>query len=356
VLEGGGVKGVGLVGAVEALMDGGYEFYRVAGTSAGAIVAALLAALTQSKDHDIKELTTIMNSVEYKKFAQAPPRGHPPTGGSDRGLKLIRLMRQRGLHTAWYLTDWLGEELEKLGVVTFADLKLEDPELAKRVGNDPDKMYRLVVHTADVSRGKLVRLPWDYRAYGIDPSSVKVVDAVRASMAIPLYFTPSITEGQGCTYNGCRYPDGKYTWVDGGLLSNFPVEVFDPNTGLPSRWPTIGIKLSAQPTEWQFPKRRGLRQDVESLIHTVLDNADRYYDDPSKTLRTIYVDHGTVKTTDFGLDQKDRDFLFDSGMTAAKKAMREWRKDASHAQVAAPRTALASEGSAAKTGAQERTT
>lgn len=158
-------------------------------------------------------------------------------------------------------------------------------------------------------------------------------------MAIPLYFTPSITDGRSSTYDGCRYPDGKYTWVDGGLLSNFPVEVFDPNTGLPSRWPTIGIKLSAKPTEWQFPKRRGLRQDVESLIHTVLDNADRYYDDPSKTLRTIFVDHGTVKTTDFGLEQKDRDFLFASGMSAAKQAMAEWQAIVAQPQLVAQRPA-----------------
>ena len=45
VLEGGGVKGIGLVGAVLTLSGSGYVFPRVAGTSAGAIVAALVAAL-----------------------------------------------------------------------------------------------------------------------------------------------------------------------------------------------------------------------------------------------------------------------------------------------------------------------
>ena len=105
VLEGGGVKGIGLVGAVEALMEGGYTFYRVAGTSAGAIVAALLAALTQSPDHDVKELTDIMNRVQYKNFKEAPPHGHAKTGGTDRGPAFWRTLRQHGLHTAWYLTD-----------------------------------------------------------------------------------------------------------------------------------------------------------------------------------------------------------------------------------------------------------
>ena len=44
VLEGGGVKGIGLVGAIAVLEERGYLFNRVAGTSAGAIVGALVAA------------------------------------------------------------------------------------------------------------------------------------------------------------------------------------------------------------------------------------------------------------------------------------------------------------------------
>ncbi len=44
VLEGGGTKGLGLLGAVTRLMEEGYTFPRVAGTSAGSILAAFLAA------------------------------------------------------------------------------------------------------------------------------------------------------------------------------------------------------------------------------------------------------------------------------------------------------------------------
>ena len=45
--------------------------------------------------------------------------------------------------------------------------------------------------------------------------------------------------------DGVTYSESSVTWVDGGLLSNFPVEVFDRSDGQPQRWPTIGIKLSA---------------------------------------------------------------------------------------------------------------
>src|SRR5215470_10335105 len=43
VLEGGGVKGIGLVGAIEELENAGYSWDYIGGTSAGAIVATLLA-------------------------------------------------------------------------------------------------------------------------------------------------------------------------------------------------------------------------------------------------------------------------------------------------------------------------
>jgi NTE family protein len=44
VFEGGGVKGIGLVGAVTVMEERGYRWMNLAGTSAGAIVASLLAA------------------------------------------------------------------------------------------------------------------------------------------------------------------------------------------------------------------------------------------------------------------------------------------------------------------------
>lgn len=44
VFQGGGVKGISLAGAVKAAEEHGIVFNRLAGTSSGSIVAALLAA------------------------------------------------------------------------------------------------------------------------------------------------------------------------------------------------------------------------------------------------------------------------------------------------------------------------
>src|SRR6185503_10676636 len=59
----------------------------------------------------------------------------------------------------------------------------------------------------------------------------------------PFFFDPVRVDCKGTTYEDVDYPKGSVTWVDGGLLSNFPVEVFDRSDGQPARWPTIGIKL-----------------------------------------------------------------------------------------------------------------
>ncbi len=50
VLEGGGVRGIGHVGALSVLEEKGHHWVNIAGTSAGAFVAALMAANYSSQE------------------------------------------------------------------------------------------------------------------------------------------------------------------------------------------------------------------------------------------------------------------------------------------------------------------
>ena len=72
---------------------------------------------------------------------------------------------------------------------TFEDLRIT-PEEDPGMSLPENKRYRLVVHTSDITRGQLVRLPWDYGLYGQDRDDQDVVAAVRASMSIPFFFEP----------------------------------------------------------------------------------------------------------------------------------------------------------------------
>jgi NTE family protein len=154
-----------------------------------------------------------------------------------------------GLYSGDYLRDWLGGKLTECGVKTWADLAIslaDDPGMSLPA----ERQYRAVTHVSDISRGLLARLPWDYENYyGIKGSDQDVVSAVRASMSIPFFFVPvrTVTNPADTKLPGgkvIKWGGGTVTWVDGGLLMNFPIAAFDRTDGAPPRWPTIGIKRS----------------------------------------------------------------------------------------------------------------
>ena len=320
VLEGGGVKGVGLIGAVLELDAAGFRIRRVAGTSAGAIAAALIAA-NVAAGAPLAALKEQIASIDYTKFtAETTARRHAGKLGD-----LHALMTTLGLYSGDYLVEWLGGILESIGITTFAQLRRDD------LGDDFP--YSLVVHTTDITLGKLVRLPGDYANYRMVPDDARIVDAVRASMAIPFFFEPVQHEVAPEDPNAGQDPL-TVTWVDGGLLSNFPMEVFNDrhNGSVVDPWPTIGIKLAddqaslAPPEETTGPFDEAIR-----ILKTVLNNSNRYFVTPDKARSTIFVDSAGLNATDFGITPEQSATLFANGQQAAKSWL------SSLAQFPAPR-------------------
>jgi NTE family protein len=311
VLEGGGVKGIGLVGAVIALSDAGWTFPRVAGTSAGAICAALVAAL-QRAGKPMSELQRLMQTIDYNAFMAGDwAERHLGVAGEASHLAL-----HMGIYDGDYLVEWLGGALEEIGVTTFGELRIDDDP---GTSLPESRRYALVVHTADITRNKLARLPWDYPEYGVTVDNARIVDAVRASMSIPFFFTPVRFDSPAHNDGTDNYAAGTVTWVDGGLLSNFPVEVFDRSDGQPSRWPTIGVKLSAlSPTPIVTHNPGNAFSEAVACMRTALDNDARYYIPPEAAKRTVFVDSFGLAATDFHLTKADQDRLFASGTSAAK--------------------------------------
>ena len=170
VLSGGGVKGIGLVGAVVALMDGGYRAQRVSGTSAGSIVGAIVAAASMGDQLSPEEVKELALQLDYHKFTDPGTVERLPVLGPS-----LAVLRGTGIYKGDYAHDWVRSQLKNLGVRTFGDLAIDDDSLPA------EQRYKLVVTVADVTTGQLVRLPWDYRrVYGLDPDEQFVADAVRA--------------------------------------------------------------------------------------------------------------------------------------------------------------------------------
>jgi NTE family protein len=181
---------------------------------------------------------------------------------------------------------------------------------------------------SDLSSHRLVRLPWDYpKIYQLNPDEQAVALAVRASMAIPYFFEPyrlkhAVTHDDGSVHSATS------VLVDGGMLSNFPVEVFDRKDGEEPRWPTFGIKLSSRGVdrEKMVPKDVGgpLGQFV-AMLQTWSNFHDALHVDRADVVaRTIFVDSLGVSATDFDIDRTTQQKLYDSGRTAAEKFLSKW--------------------------------
>ena len=314
VLEGGGLKGLGGAGAVLGLMAQGYTFPRVAGTSAGAIVGAFVAAGATAT-----RLEQLMSELDYRKV---PDRSGFKLPLLSEGLSLFL---DGGAYEGDYIHNWLRTELKALGVETFGQLRRADPD--DDVNLPVHQRYKLVVTATDVTRGRLLRLPWDYEQFGLDPDTQLVADAVRASMSIPLYFEPQQLRNPQTGETS--------TIVDGGVLTNFPVEIFDRTDPRPRRWPTFGVRIMPDMPPaggggllpgWLTPKPLHL---VEQVITTAIVGHDQtYVDRPCVRKRTITVDTSPVGVVEFGASAAQREQVSTNGRRAAAEFLSTWDWDA----------------------------
>ncbi len=310
VLEGGGVKGLGTAGAVFELLDAGYRFPRVAGTSVGAVAACFLAA-----GADAGQLEQIMDRLD---LSRVPDRRLPVPLLSES----LGVLFDNGAYRGDYIHDWLAAELEALGVVTFGDLRRRDRGADTNLG--PEQAYKLVVTATDVTHGRLLRLPWDYHLFQLDPDEQSVADAVRMSLSIPFFFEP-------CTMTDPVTGESA-TIVDGGVLSNFAIEIFDRTDGRPARWPTFGVRLFPDLPEGlddvfpalvspYLPPLRLVRQ----VVATALVGRDQtHLDRPGVRDRTIEVDTSGAGITEFDIDEQTRRMLVERGRHAAREFLARW--------------------------------
>ena len=219
VFEGGGVKGIGLAGALATLEEREYRPQNIAGTSAGAITAALLAA-----GYSADELREIIVSLDYRQFQDRAWEDKVPL--VERSLSLLLDL---GLFEGDRFLSWIRERLAAKGVHTFADLVQEE------FADDPRYRSRLQVIASDVTTHELLVLPRDAKKLGIEPDELDVALAVRMSMSIPIFFEPVRFENPNTGQ--------VHVIVDGGMLSNFPVWLFDCDDGDVPEWPTFGLLL-----------------------------------------------------------------------------------------------------------------
>jgi NTE family protein len=320
VFEGGGVKGIAFAGAIAAAERDAEvkEWVNVAGTSAGSIVAALLAA-----GYDAAGVQGLLADAQYARFADCGP------GGKWVGGLFNATARLRGLAPGRYFLDWMGKKLaasplaKELGKaeLTFADVKRLDLPPREAVPEISDAKYerakyRLHVIGSDITTGRMIILPDDLPDYtdesgkAFDKDSFPLVQAVRMSMSYPFLFTPVVL-----------HRDGKPVYVvDGGLLSNFPIWLFDsPN---PKR-PTWGFRLhGGANVDEGLPYRKIPRPLwavplLKAMFSAATEAWDREQMEQVVSARTVSIPTHDISTTDFGLTRAQADSLYAWGLNAA---------------------------------------
>jgi len=325
VFEGGGVKGIALVGALEAAREHGIErWVNVAGTSAGAIIASLLAV-----GYEPQELRRILEKTEYKQFADYGWGGRIVGG-------LRNALRGRGLCPGRAFTEWLGERFEESPIgkanPTFADVERDLP--AELTDEEREKArFRLRVIASDITEGRMLILPDDIVDYTDEDgrpytkADLPIVRAVRMSMSFPYFFEPAIL-----------YRDGRPHYiVDGGLLSNFPVFLFDGEKPPLRRW-TFGFRLYGG-TQPEKPSYRAIGRVWplplgKAMFFAATEAWDRKSSKAS-AVRTIRIPTGDVPTLKFTLTKAERDGLRGNGFDAAEEFFNAQRQYVNHAGVAA---------------------
>jgi len=317
VFEGGGVKGIAFAGAIKVAEQAGVEEWKnVAGTSAGSIAACLLAAGYHAGDLD-----RIM-TVKYRKFADYG------FGGLPRGV--VNSLWRRGLAPGRFFTEWLQGHLAQSPLgrsldgrePTFADVERTDLPADLTDDERSRALYRLRVIASDVTAGRMLVLPQDISGFSLTkdepqltPDTLTLTQAVRMSMSFPYLFTPVTLWQSGRVH---------YI-VDGGLLSNFPVWLFDSGgTRAPAR-PTWGFRVHPGTTREQPAPYRPIKLPfwrvalAKAMFQAASEAWDRDRAEKMQAARTVDIPTGDISTTDFGLSDQKAAFLRSSGEDSARE-------------------------------------
>lgn len=263
VFEGGGAKGLVHVGALHAIEELEPHILGVAGTSAGAILAALVAAGYRAEElfaldgsHTILQDLHLGRATELFGDAWSIIRGfrwcldHWKLLLAGLGSFFILLSAWVGWHLdreTWGVTPAFGVPLFMLAVMAVAVLAFRwlcaglcstdtftinmNRALRRKIGSVgsegrvcfKDLPRPLKIVATNLESGELTLFSQEHTP------QVAVADAVAASIAIPVIFSPKIIAG--------------VSYYDGGLVSNLPAWTFDEERALDPDAHTIAIEI-----------------------------------------------------------------------------------------------------------------
>ena len=319
-LKGGGVKGIAYVGSLRELDKRGHykTLERVSGTSAGALVA-LMVALRLSPD----QIETLMKGLDFNAFKS--------------GWNPIRIFTKYGLYS--------GDEILKFIHKCYAasPLKLENKATFKDF-TDAGGMD-LIVFASNLNLHNITEF-----SNFATPGCI-VAEAVRASMSIPVFF------------KSWKFSNGvpnDHIYVDGGVMFNYPLSFFDKprfhENQLTINTETIGLflepkkiyeqfeddPLSSTPThtvKYPRPLKKNyispfkwgmwITDYLKHLFEALMNSQDiELFEEAHLVTRSIFIGDLGISATKFNLTDKEKDDLVEAGRIGAINYFNFLEKDA----------------------------
>lgn len=310
VFEGGGIRGIAYGGvlfemdSLEMLDD----LKRVGGTSVGAIQATLLAV-----GYTPQEMIDVIASAKFQKFSDG--RGMF-FGGTRRTLR----------YYGWYRGDrfeqWIGDLIEaKTGNadLTFAELHAQHQK-------SPNKHLDLYITATNLTLQRMEGLSHE------NFPNMPIKDAVRISMSVPLYFRAVFLNEEGTIVRKPKKNDTNlWVMVDGGIIANYPIHIFDEQQYLPNATPgdtafvvnphTLGIRLEREDQIEYDEQRQGLApypingftDYIGAFYNLVIEHLNRHTLTEDDWKRTVMVGTAGIGPKIKKLSLAQKQLLIDSG-------------------------------------------
>lgn len=354
VMEGGGVKGIATVGAIFALEQLGLRFRKVAGTSAGAINASFLAVGNDPRSEKSFHQLNILANKNFFDFvdggndAQTLVKdfGNKNSGLLKRIISGLRnagdLWNRYGINPGDEFRKFINDALMQLNndkPFTVAELKHSQFQNQKILINNSPLVTDFQLVVSDVSYEDKSIFPKDLPAYVISDDRILVGDLVRASMSIPFFFEPFLLSQFVGQSNLKDNED--IVFVDGGVVSNFPLAIFDSGRNSNSgdykkpQCPTFGLLIDEKLGTPRKPNSfSNLFKFSIAIFGTASEYGDKSYikENPHAQERIIRISNEVgnglkIGTTDFDVSDEDKKKLFKNGVDAVVSKLKNWNFD-----------------------------
>ena len=317
VLEGGGVRGLAYAGVFSVLEQKGIiqNIEKVGGSSAGSIAGMLL-----SIGYNASEIDSLMMELPLQKFKD----GYGGLVGKYKRLK----------------TDFgifKGDAFEKWLQLLVAH-KTDNPKLTFEELHQLHVKNNCLYKDLYCTGTNLSKQQLEIFSFETTPD-MPVALAVRISGGVPLYFEPVALDNQLHKIKRSDTTSFVNYYVDGGMLSNYPISMFDTCDGsginplfcdkVKFNNQTIGIKLE-RPQQIDSLNQNSIRipaYDINKLSgylaafsNLLMETLSRKYPGlENEKGRTIYVSQGNISSIIKKTKQQDKLLLYENGVMAAEK-------------------------------------